>query len=80
MQAVKMHMHNAGISFLFLNVCAIQKESCCITLNSISSESKQAFVQNQKTPLDLLVSTLEIHKFKPYDESKSSISYEQQTN
>ena len=49
MQAVKMHMHNAGICFLFLNVDVIQKESCCITLNSISSESKQACPKSKDT-------------------------------
>ena len=42
-------MQNAGISFLFLNVGAIQKESCCITLNSISSESKQACPKSKDT-------------------------------
>jgi len=79
-QAVKMQMHNASISFLFLNIDAYKKESCCITLNSISSENKQVFSSKSKTPYDLLVSTLEMHKFKQYDERKSLISCEQQTN
>ena len=46
---IKCKMHNAGIYFLFLNVDVIQKESCCITLNSISSESKQACPKSKDT-------------------------------
>ena len=42
-------MQDAGISFLFLNVDVIQKESCCIILNSISSESKQACPKSKDT-------------------------------
>ena len=49
MQTVKCKMHNAGISFLFLNVDVLQKESCYITLNSISSESKQACPKSKDT-------------------------------
>lgn len=45
----KMQMQNAGISFLFLNVDVLQKESCCIILNSISSERKQACPKSKDT-------------------------------